>query len=54
MYVVLPSTVPLYRRNRVLKVSSGFEDVGGLQWELVGTLFLSWVLVYLCICKGVK
>lgn len=27
---------------------------GGLQWELVGTLVLSWMICYACIWKGVK
>jgi len=29
-------------------------DLGGVQWELFGALFISWVLVYLCVCKGVR
>lgn len=27
---------------------------GGMQWELVGTLVLSWMICYACIWKGVK
>ncbi|TRY75466.1 hypothetical protein TCAL_13114, partial [Tigriopus californicus] len=41
-------------RNRVLGVTNGLEEVGGLQWELVGTLFLAWIMVYCCIFKGVR
>ena len=41
-------------RNRVLKISGGFEHPGMPQWELVGTLLLSWLMVYGCIFKGVK
>ena len=41
-------------RNRVLKISGGFEHPGSPQWELVGTLLLSWLMVYGCIFKGVK
>nr|XP_057925838.1 sodium- and chloride-dependent GABA transporter 1 [Doryrhamphus excisus] len=40
--------------HRLLKKTSGIEEVGGLQWELFGYLFLAWVIVYLCIFKGVK
>ena len=29
------------------------DEIGGLQWELVGTLFLSWILIYGCVFKGV-
>eukprot|EP00095_Tigriopus_kingsejongensis_P010850 maker-scaffold1333_size47127-snap-gene-0.10 protein:Tk10850 transcript:maker-scaffold1333_size47127-snap-gene-0.10-mRNA-1 annotation:"sodium-dependent nutrient amino acid" len=42
-----------YWENRVLQVTGGLEEMGGLQWELVGTLFLAWLLVYGCIFKGV-
>eukprot|EP00094_Tigriopus_californicus_P013559 TCALIF_13116-PA protein Name:"Similar to Slc6a13 Sodium- and chloride-dependent GABA transporter 2 (Rattus norvegicus)" AED:0.14 eAED:0.14 QI:285/0.6/0.54/1/0.7/0.72/11/220/640 len=42
-----------YWENRVLGVTNGLEEVGGLQWELVGTLLLAWILVYGCIFKGV-
>ncbi|XP_054630716.1 sodium- and chloride-dependent GABA transporter ine isoform X3 [Dunckerocampus dactyliophorus] len=40
--------------HRLLKKTDGIEDAGGLQWELFGYLFLAWVIVYLCIFKGVK
>lgn len=33
--------------------SDGLETVGSLQWELVGTLLLAWILVYGCVFKGV-
>ncbi|TKS78705.1 Sodium- and chloride-dependent GABA transporter 1 [Collichthys lucidus] len=38
----------------LLEKSSGIEEAGGLRWELFGFLILSWVIVYLCIFKGVK
>lgn len=41
-------------RNRVLGITSGIEEVGSIQWELAGTLLLSWIVVYFCIWKGVK
>ncbi|XP_072031705.1 sodium- and chloride-dependent GABA transporter 1-like [Amphiura filiformis] len=34
--------------------STGLEDMGGLNWQMVLCLFFAWILVYLCICKGVK
>ncbi|KAF6731574.1 Sodium- and chloride-dependent GABA transporter 2 [Oryzias melastigma] len=50
------STLPVveFWQRRVLKVSSGIEDVGSLRWELVLCLILSWVICYFCIWKGIK
>ncbi|XP_012272454.1 sodium- and chloride-dependent GABA transporter 1 [Orussus abietinus] len=38
--------------RRVLGISSGIEDLGGMQWELLGCLILGWLLVYLIIRRG--
>ncbi|KAG8247121.1 hypothetical protein J6590_068743 [Homalodisca vitripennis] len=46
------SPVEEYWDKRVLQISSGIDDLGGMQWELVGSLLLGWVLVYLIICRG--
>uniref|UniRef100_A0A3P8U9M3 Transporter n=1 Tax=Amphiprion percula TaxID=161767 RepID=A0A3P8U9M3_AMPPE len=40
--------------GRLLEKTSGIEEAGGLRWELFGYLLLAWVIVYLCIFKGVK
>uniref|UniRef100_A0A4W6EHH6 Transporter n=1 Tax=Lates calcarifer TaxID=8187 RepID=A0A4W6EHH6_LATCA len=40
--------------RRVLKISSGIEEVGSLRWELVLCLILSWVICYFCVWKGIK
>ncbi|XP_034548039.1 sodium- and chloride-dependent GABA transporter ine [Notolabrus celidotus] len=40
--------------HRLLQKTSGIEDLGGIRLELFGCLILSWVIVYLCIFKGVK
>ncbi|XP_042343959.1 sodium- and chloride-dependent GABA transporter 1 isoform X2 [Plectropomus leopardus] len=40
--------------QKLLQKTNGIEDVGGLHWELFGYLIISWVIVYLCIFKGVK
>lgn len=31
-----------------------WEDMGEMRWELVGCLALAWVIVFLCMVKGVK
>ncbi|XP_069109757.1 sodium- and chloride-dependent creatine transporter 1-like [Argopecten irradians] len=38
----------------VLQISSGFGDMGGIRWHLVLALAVAWVLVFLCLMKGVK
>ncbi|XP_063875983.1 sodium- and chloride-dependent glycine transporter 2-like [Scylla paramamosain] len=44
-----------YYRNRVLGVTGKtWEDMGGMQWELVGCLALAWLIVFACMVKGVK
>lgn len=35
-------------------ISPGIEHIGGIRWELAGTLLLVWILCYFCIWKGVK
>ncbi|XP_042898063.1 sodium- and chloride-dependent glycine transporter 1 isoform X2 [Parasteatoda tepidariorum] len=38
----------------VLQQSSGIDDLGGILWPLVLTLFIAWLVVFLCLLKGVK
>ena len=40
--------------QRVLGITKGMEDLGGMQWELFGTLVLGWIIVYLIIMKGIQ
>ncbi|XP_064615116.1 sodium- and chloride-dependent GABA transporter 2-like [Liolophura sinensis] len=40
--------------RKVLGVSEGIEHAGRIKWELALCLLLAWVLVYLCIWKGIK
>jgi len=39
-------------RKRVLQITEGIDDLGGIQWELLGCLVLGWVLVYIIIWRG--
>ncbi|XP_046543736.1 sodium-dependent proline transporter-like [Haliotis rubra] len=34
--------------------SSGLDDVGGVKWELLLCLFISWAIIFGCVFKGVK
>ncbi|XP_052094515.1 sodium- and chloride-dependent glycine transporter 1-like isoform X3 [Mytilus californianus] len=38
----------------VLQMSSGLHDIGDLNWRLALSLFGAWLLICLCISKGVK
>ncbi|XP_070992609.1 sodium- and chloride-dependent GABA transporter ine-like [Oncorhynchus clarkii lewisi] len=50
----LHSASQQYFDHRLLEITNGIEEAGGLRWELFGLLILAWVIVYLCIFKGVK
>ena len=44
----------IYRRE-ILDVSSGFEEGSDeLRWQLVLCLLLAWVIIFLCLIKGIK
>uniref|UniRef100_A0A3Q4MKF9 Transporter n=1 Tax=Neolamprologus brichardi TaxID=32507 RepID=A0A3Q4MKF9_NEOBR len=40
--------------NKVLNISSGLDEPGKMNWELILCLMAVWVLVYFCVWKGVK
>ncbi|EDV22242.1 uncharacterized protein TRIADDRAFT_29421, partial [Trichoplax adhaerens] len=43
-----------YFNNRVLNITSHPDDAGPVKWDLALLLILAWVIVYLCIFKGVQ
>lgn len=44
----------VFSSHKLLEKTGGIEESGGLRWELFGYLIIAWVIVYLCIFKGVK
>lgn len=40
--------------NYVLRLTAGINDLGEIQWPLVLSLFIAWIVVFLCLMKGVK
>ncbi|XP_054905309.1 sodium- and chloride-dependent GABA transporter ine [Poeciliopsis prolifica] len=50
----LQSSSQQFFDHKLLGKTSGIEEAGGLQWEAFGCLLLSWIIIYLCIFKGVK
>merc|ERR1719354_541359 len=43
-----------YFSNKVLQISSGIEDTGSMNMQLTLALLVAWVIVFLCVFKGVK
>ncbi|XP_035482308.1 sodium- and chloride-dependent GABA transporter ine [Scophthalmus maximus] len=41
-------------KNKMLQQTNGVEESGGMRWELFLILILAWILIYLCIFKGVN
>lgn len=33
-------------------ISNGIDDLQGLQWELLASLFIGWIIIYLILGKG--
>ncbi|KAM9845414.1 sodium- and chloride-dependent GABA transporter 2-like [Aulostomus maculatus] len=48
------SAVSEFWQRRVLGLSGGIEEMGGIRWDLAGCLLLSWIICYFCVWKGVK
>ncbi|KAM7344241.1 glycine transporter [Cochliomyia hominivorax] len=43
-----------YFNNFVLGLSAGIEETGGIKLSLAACLLCAWVIVFLCLCKGVQ
>lgn len=43
-----------YFHRHVLNLTSSIENVGEIRWPIAGYLLLSWVLVGICLIKGIK
>ena len=51
--LIYSSMILLIFSNRVLQANEGIEyGLELIQWELAGTLFLGWVIVYLIVWRG--
>ncbi|CAH1780225.1 unnamed protein product [Owenia fusiformis] len=49
------SDAPSYFWYReTLDITSGIDEAGGLKWKLLLCLLGAWLVVYICMCKGIK
>ncbi|KAE8583142.1 hypothetical protein XENTR_v10020439 [Xenopus tropicalis] len=48
------SPITEFWEKKVLRLSSGLDDIGSINWELLLCLIGCWLLVYFCVWKGVK
>ena len=40
--------------RRVLRLSSGIDDIGPVMWDLALSLMLAWLFTFFCLFKGIK
>ncbi|KAJ8321056.1 hypothetical protein KUTeg_002643 [Tegillarca granosa] len=43
-----------YYERRVIQISDGIDVPGHVVWELALCLLFAWIVVYLCVCKGIR
>ncbi|XP_020497986.1 solute carrier family 6 member 11a isoform X1 [Labrus bergylta] len=48
------SSVTEFWHRRVLRISSGIDSLGDIQWDLSLCLLLAWIICYFCVWKGVR
>ncbi|XP_048777264.1 sodium- and chloride-dependent glycine transporter 1 [Ostrea edulis] len=41
-------------QREILQITDGIEDLGSIRLELLICLAVAWIVVFLCLCKGVK
>ncbi|VDM91539.1 unnamed protein product, partial [Litomosoides sigmodontis] len=47
------TSVEQYWERRVLMQTSSISNFGGIQWELLGIMTLTWIIVYFALWKGI-
>ncbi|XP_074600851.1 sodium- and chloride-dependent creatine transporter 1-like [Brevipalpus obovatus] len=52
--IELKDSVVEFWERKILQISDGIEEVGGLQIELAITLAIAWVISFFCIWRGIK
>ena len=49
-----PAAQEYLQKNVLNESPDGLEDMGGVQGHLAGCLFAAWVVIFLCLIKGIK
>ncbi|XP_023217228.1 sodium- and chloride-dependent GABA transporter 1-like [Centruroides sculpturatus] len=44
----------VYWERSVLQLTDGIDNLGGIKWELALCLLISWIIVVICLIKGIK
>ena len=39
-------------RYKVLDITDGIDDLGGIKWDLLGTFVLCWIITFFCVFRG--
>ncbi|KAK0395900.1 hypothetical protein QR680_001480 [Steinernema hermaphroditum] len=47
------TSVEQFWERRVLQQTESISDFGGIQWELLGLMFIAWLIVYFALWKGI-
>ena len=53
-YISGKSWKPSVFSYRMLDISDGIEDIGSVKWQLALCLLLCWIIVFVCLAKGIK
>lgn len=51
---ILTKISAFFFSHGILGISSGIDEIGQIDWRLLLCFLCAWVIVGLCICKGVK
>lgn len=50
----LMDPVTEFWERKVLAISGGITEVGTVKWDLALTMVFAWLVIFACICKGIK
>ena len=50
--ILMKSSADEYWQLKVLQSTDSFSEIGSIRLELLGSLALAWIMVYLCLFKG--